>query len=481
MIAHERQLGSDPADRQDAASASIEHRLRVSSRGVDRLNFAASAAFGWPWLDPFATWALRRWFLPLSRLWAAAEAARGMPEAFYGSLPSAESPRHRERLLRALARFERLRAASAAIDAHWHTAFFPPSPDRAANAAERVAIEAARHIAMHRYYAARRLFHFLVTPEIPRTRLDGQTPGLEASHGAFLADPRPLFAPPAPMPPIEMSRPVPTAEGRDFWLRFPSPSARLGDMVYARVYEPGGVKNPPTLIFGHGICVEFDQWNGLIDEAVTLCRLGIRVIRPEAPWHGRRRPEGYYGGERMIAAGPAGSLDLFTGAVQEWAVLADWARRTSTGRLGFGGSSLGALTAQLAASRARDWPESLRPDAVLLVTHCEQLSQAAFDGDLAGLWGERAVFEAKGWNSAETARYLRLLDPGIQLAVGPDQIVTVLGKRDRITPYDSGAGLVDRWRVPPENRFILDRGHFSIPVTLIRDHAPFRRMRRLLA
>lgn len=122
---------------------------------------------------------------------------------------------------------------------------------------------------------------------------------------------------------IGISRPVPTAEGRDFWPRFPSPSTRLGDRAYARVYEPGDIENPPTLIFGHGICVEFDQWNGLIDEAVTLCRLGIRVIRPEAPLHGRRRPEGYYGGERMIAAFPAGSLDLFTGAVREWSVLAD--------------------------------------------------------------------------------------------------------------------------------------------------------------
>lgn len=488
MIVHEGQLGSEAADRQDISSTGGGgHRLRASARQAARLQFAASAAFGWPWLDPLATWALRRWFLPLSRLWAGAEAARGMPEAFFslalGSAPTGRHDRHpHDRLLKALAHFERRRAASAAIDAHWHEAFFASnSSGSAANAAERVAIEAARHDAIHRYYAARRWFRFLVTPETPRVRLDDRPPALETAYGAFLADPTPLFAPPAPMPSIEMSRPAVTAEGRDFWLRFPSPSPRLGDMVYARVYEPDGVKNPPTVIFGHGICVEFDQWQGLIDEAVTLCRLGVRVIRPEAPWHGRRRPEGYYGGERMIASGPAGSLDLFTGAVREWAVLADWARRTSTGRLGFGGSSLGALTAQLAASRARDWPEALRPDALLLITHCEQLSQAAFDGDLAGLWGERADFEAKGWNSAETKRYLNLLDPGARLAVAPSQIVTVLGKRDRITPYDSGADLVDRWRVPPENRFILDRGHFSIPVMLMRDHAPFRRMRRLLA
>jgi pimeloyl-ACP methyl ester carboxylesterase len=480
MIAGERGRPSDPVGHQN--DAGIGHMLRAPSHLTSGFRFTASMAFGWAWLDPLASWGLRRLFFPLSRLWAAAETARGAPDTFFASVPCPPDSNRSGRLSRVLARFEKYRAYTAAIEAHWHEAFFPAEGGRGAGAAERVAIEAARHDAAHRYYASRALFRFLLGPGIPRARLDGVTPDMvAAAYGAFLADPKPLFAPPAHMPAIEMSRAVSTAEGRDFWLRFRSPSERLGDWVYARVYEPRGVRNPPTVIFGHGICVEFDQWNGLIDEAATLCRLGIRVIRPEAPWHGRRRPEGYYGGERMIAAFPAGGLDLFSGAVREWAVLADWARRTSTGKLGFGGSSLGALTAQLAASRARDWPEALRPDAVLLITHCEQLSHAAFDGDLARMWGERVVFEAQGWDEVQSQRFLRLLDPGTELAVGPDRIITVLGRRDRITPYGSGAGLIERWRVPPENRFIFDRGHFSIPVTLLRDHAPFRRMWRLLA
>jgi hypothetical protein len=56
----------------------------------------------------------------------------------------------------------------------------------------------------------------------------------------------------------------------------------------------------------------------------------------------------------------------------------------------------------------------------------------------------------------------------------------VLGKRDRITPFASGERLVERWRVPEENRFIWDRGHFSVPLTLMRNDAPFRRLKEIL-
>ena len=210
--------------------------------------------------------------------------------------------------------------------------------------------------------------------------------------------------PPDPMPEVTVSADIRTNSGRDFWLSFASPSQRLGDRVFARVYEPAGVENPPTLIFGHGICVEFDQWRRLIDEVGSLRARGIRIIRPEAPWHGRRTPAGFYGGERIVATFPMGNLDLFTGAVREWAVLADWARRTSSGPLAFGGSSLGALTAQLAADRARDWPQALRPDALLLITHAPQLYDIVAEGDLMHIWGGRELVEAKGWRRGPARR-----------------------------------------------------------------------------
>jgi len=182
------------------------------------------------------------------------------------------------------------------------------------------------------------------------------------------------------------SEPIPGAVGEDTWLRFKSPSARLGDVAWARVHTPVGIANPPTIILGHGVCVEFDNWIGLVDEADALCAAGFRVIRPEAPFHGRRCPPGYYGGERLIGSFPLGALDAFTGAVREWAVLANWARATSTGRLAMGGTSLGALTAQLVADRSHDWPEQLRPEGLLLITHSGNMRQTILDGELTRLF-----------------------------------------------------------------------------------------------
>jgi len=444
---------------------------------------AAGLLFGRSWLDPLASLALRRWFFPLSRLWAAAEVAQGSPEAFLDAAPVVARPNQRDRIVEALSRFERSRVEAAALDAAWRQAFFPAhdSGAQAAPMAERVALEEMRLRSANRHHAMRRQFRFMLRAGPPSIRHQVPAPAdVAAIYDAALQDARPLFAPPEIMPEVEQSRPVLTAEGQDFWLRFVSPSPRLADQVYARVYEPRGVRNPPTLILGHGVCMEFDHWTLLIDEAIHLCRLGVRVIRPEAPWHGRRRPRGFYGGERMIAAFPAGSLDLFTGAVREWSVLADWARRTSSGPLAFGGSSLGALTAQLAASRAREWPEALRPDALLLITHCAQVSEAAMESELTHMWDSSEMFEAGGWTADAVARYLKLLDPGDDLAVRPEKIVTVLGKRDGITPFASGANLLDRWGVPEANRFIWDRGHFSVPTTLLYNREPLHRFRAIL-
>lgn len=77
-------------------------------------------------------------------------------------------------------------------------------------------------------------------------------------------------------------------------------------------------------------------------------------------------------------------------------------------------------------------------------------------------------------------RYLGLLAPGAAPPIPPDRIVSILGKRDRVTPFASGARLINSWRVPAENRFIWNRGHFSTLVTLMQNHAPLDRFRDIL-
>jgi hypothetical protein len=168
------------------------------------------------------------------------------------------------------------------------------------------------------------------------------------------------------------------------------------------------------------------------------------------------------------------------GALTEWAVLADWSRRISRGALAFGGISLGAQMAQLAADRARFWPERLRPDGLFLVTHCGSMGEAAQRGEMARIFGGTADVERKGWTLEEIDSYAAILDPHPQPPLSPQKIVTVLGRRDVVTPFSGALPLIDGWNVPEANRFLWDRGHFSIPMTLIHNSAPIVRFREVM-
>ncbi len=448
-----------------------------SGRGGGWRRSLFSGVFSWPWFDGAGEWALRRFFFPASRLWAAARVADGSAERFYEAAGMARHPNDERKLAIALARFQKARARAAALEAEWQRVFFGWEES---SVAYRGAVEAARLDAAHAYNAARRFFGFLLWRGGPPVRLDIQSPdAVAAIYGGARTDLAPFTAAPDPMPAVEISRPVPGVAGTDYWLRFKSP--RLGDMVYARVHEPEGITDPPTLIFGHGVCVEFDHWRGLIDESTRLCAAGFRVIRPEAPWHGRRTPVGAFAGERLIATFPTGLLAGFFSAVQEWTVLADWARKTSRGALAFGGTSLGALTAQLAADRARDGAARLRPDGLFLITHCGHMAEATAQGEMTNIFGAGYDPYANGWTPEQIADYLRLLDPRPEAPVTPGRIVSVLGRRDRVTPFKSGRALVQAWGVPAANEFIFDRGHFSVPMTLIRKNAPVARFRAVMA
>jgi pimeloyl-ACP methyl ester carboxylesterase len=472
-------MSAESSTKPAISEASDERRYRRPGRAADRLrrNLAGYALAG-TWFDGFSAWILRRLYFPASRLWAAAQLADGSAERFWEAVPMRRRLEHSGRLEAVLARCDRARARAQALEAEWQRVFFgaeESSPNY------KSAVEAARLGSRHAYNAARKFFLFLLDREVPRARIETATPAeVAAIYGEARRDLAPFVAPPDPMPEIEVSRAVPGLAGNDYWLRFKSPSPRLGDTVYARVHEPQRAADAPTIIFGHGICVDFDHWHGLIDEAATLCRAGFRVIRPEAPWHGRRAPAGYFGGERLIAAYPMGLLDAVLGALQEWAVLADWSRRTSRGALAFGGTSLGAQTAQLTADRAREWPRHLRPDGLFLITHCGRMAEAAQLGEVARIVGGAEEAKQKGWTPAEVDRVAALLDPRAAPAVAPTKIVSVLGRRDIVMPFASALALIDGWKVPDGNRFVWDRGHFSIPMTLIRNQTPIARFQEVM-
>lgn len=465
--------------RPAAENMRVEPHLRAGAGAHGWRRQVLGWVLGWAWFDRLTMFMLARIFFPASRMWAAARVSKGSPDMFFDAVPMPRRFEDKPHLTVALARFEEALARSHALEAAWDKAFFDGED---LTVTQRAALEAARLDARQALNRTRALFARYLWRSIPHVRLDTQTPAQAALHypdiGAGLA---PLVPLPQVLPPVEVSRAVPGTVGRDYWLRFKSPSSRLGDMVTARVHEPIGADNPPTIILGHGVCIEFDHWRGLVDETDELVALGFRVIRPEAPWHGRRAKPGCFAGEPIIATFPTGSLDAFTGALQEWAVLADWARRTSTGPLTMGGTSLGAQMAQLVADRSRDWPEALRPEALLLITHCGEVAEAVLHGALPEIFGSADDVAAKGWAPETIQSYLALLNPARTPPIDRNRIVSVLGRFDRVTPFESGQALVRDWDLPHENVFILERGHFSVPMTLIRRPAALQRFQAIVA
>lgn len=450
-------------------------RLRPEDATARRIRGAMGLLLAYPWFDTVSLWTLKNYFFPLSRMWAAATVSAGVPERFLAQIPLDPSGIDLDRVQAVLFPTEAKRATAAAVDSVWEESFFG---GKSRTIEELVAIETARRDHHHALNVMRRKFRFLLRHPVPITRAEAPYPEeVDRLYGAASQDRRPFFALPEPLPDIHVSRRVPGAIGTDFWLRFPSPSSALGDTVYARVSEPEGIPDPPTLIFGHGICVDFDLWHGLVDEVETLVRMGIRVVRPEAPWHGRRRPAGFFPGEKIVGTAPLGGLQAFTGALREWGVLIDWARQTSKGPVAVGGSSLGAQMSMLLADISRDWPTPLQPEAMLLLTHAGNQQDALLKGGLAQVWKSREAMIAKGWTSESAGKYMPVLDPdwGIPPVMPPQNIVSVLGRYDHVTPFDSGHALLDAWQVPAENRFVWRRGHFSVPMTMIRDVRPLRR------
>jgi pimeloyl-ACP methyl ester carboxylesterase len=421
---------------------------------------------------------LKNWFFPLSRLWAIARRAESSTQQFIEYLPMDMAPRLIGRLESALHKFEHARLKAFTTEHLWEDYFFGQE-----DVAEERLLIAEEMRLDHRtaYNMTRRFFmpwrKYVTTSVVLEPQTPDKVAGIYGEGGENIEA---LFEPPVVMPEIEQSKSIPVPGGRDYWLRFSSSSSVMQDMVYARVHEPLGVENPPTLIFGHGICVEFDHYHNQIDEISELTRLGIRVVRPEAPWHGRRVIPGRFGGEQLLSTAPTGVFDFLSAQHQEWAVLMDWCRRTSKGKVAIGGSSLGAQSAKAIAMRARHWPKHLQPDALFLITHCTHIAEAALDGALSDIWNLSSGLREHGWNKDLSRYWLQKLEPDCLPVMPPENIISVMGKADIITPWASGSQHMQQWDIPAENNFTYQRGHFTVPVGLVRDQAPLIRLRDIM-
>ena len=211
------------------------------------------------------------------------------------------------------------------------------------------------------------------------------------------------------------------------------------------------------------------------DLSDALVERGFCVVRPEAPWHGRRRKAGYFGGEPVFARGLLGFLELFESWVLETALWIRWARGTISDRVSLGGVSLGALTCQIVASVCHHWPEEMHPDAALLITTTGDLAEGALEGSLLALLDVRNQLEQAEWTMSDMEHWRPLVEPAERPALEPDRIVMTLGDTDTVLPYDGGSELARRWKIPSDNLFVSPQGHFSTALGLYRNSGPIDR------
>ncbi len=431
-----------------------------------------------PWYDRAAVSGLTNWYFPLSRAWAAALVAAGSVERFAAEVPCEPPPV----LLSRHALWASGRAAQGyeAARARWEEAFF--GPEACAQEELREA-EGERERCAQALMAARANFlplHMGRRFSPVRWEVASEAE-VKKRHGRRLAKRETAFAPPRRRPAVNESRAKTGASARTSWLRFPTTVSGAPDVAWARVARPRAERGRATVIFTHGVAMEVEFWRGYAEPPAAFVEAGITTIRPEGPYHGRRRSAGRYGGEEVFARGPLGLLDYVQAHVVELGLLTAWAREASAGPVAIGGVSLGALTAQLAAVEARHWPEEMRPDALLLVTTSASVTAPTVEGSLVRALGVPKALEASGWTPERYARWLPLLEPRGGTVVAPERIVMMLGLADDITPYAQGLALARRWNVPESNIFARRQGHFTTSLGLMRHDAPLRRLASLLA
>jgi hypothetical protein len=459
----------------------VGRRRGASRSNLDRLvSGAAGKLLLRPWFDSAALRVLTYWYFPLSRGWAAALAADGSVDRFLAEVPLRRGRSARRAIPTILVRAQRRRDALRDAEARWEEAFFGDGPALPEVEAER------RRAAGALMNLRTTLVPMHLRTPLPAVAWDVEPPASVAHrHGDRLARPDRAFATAIDPTAIEASRGFLTQRGVDGWVRFPSPTEAIPGRAWARVSaprpeRPAAASPMPSLIFTHGIAMEPEYAGDGRNPLGAMVDAGIRLIRPEGPWHGRRRLPGYYGGEPVLGRGPGGLLDYFHAHVIELGCLVAWARATRGGPVAIGGVSLGALTAQMAAVAARHWPPEMRPDALLLVAPSRSLTAVTFEGSLTRALKVPEAIRAAGWTMRGIDQWRPLLEPTQPPAVSPEHIVVVLGETDDVTLAAGGEALVQAWNLPEDNVFRSPAGHFSTSLGLARDSAPFRRLLDLL-
>ena len=106
--------------------------------------------------------------------------------------------------------------------------------------------------------------------------------------------------------------------------------------------------------------------------------------------------------------------------------------------------------------------------------------EVTFNGTLVQTLGLNAELDAAGWSRPELLQWEALMNPKGALGLSSDRIISVLGSGDTLLPFATGLELARAWSLPAENVFELKVGHLTMPVALMRDDRPLRRLREVL-
>jgi hypothetical protein len=457
------------------AGEALEAGLRKTVQ-FPRTGSLLHALLARPWIDPVCLWGFKR-VLPASRAWAAAAASSTSLEGFARQLGLFGLP---PRLRGKLNTTHRLRLLSKAAQTRWAEIAFEGAPGDL-GAAERERRTTAQSYLANRF----RYLSFAKKYRVPAVRYRTPKPDFAIEALAeVLADPDALFQVPEPLPRIERSSPVDHGDVVEYWLRFESEGVGDDptDTCYAHIYEPkqrsGGM---PTFFFAHGLAMETEMMVEGPRSFLDMARVGMRIVLPDGPGHNRRCKTGFYGGESFLAEPPISGIQHFVRAAREYAAMIAWCRTQGPGKISLGGISLGALTAQVAASRWRYWPAECKPDALFLMTTTARVSALPLESSLGQMADIDNEVRKHGWRAEHFEVLEPITDAGAEPPIDPANIVLMVGARDDVTPAAGGHVLAKQWRVPKDNLFLRDRGHFSAAIGLGVDPAPYARMFDILS
>ena len=434
-----------------------------------------------PWYDRVALNFVLNAYMPVSSAWAAARGAGG-PEDFFIRLGE-----QRDRFLGLDSALQKIRILEHLYQqalADWQDAFFADAQPVDIRRIQAVHSKAANNLmsARSRFIAEHS------RKALPKVRFAVESPDVVGNaHDGRLNDLTNAYSLTNSVDDVKLSTSVERGGRVMRWLTYPAGTDKPSEPGWARVDEDREQEPCGTLIFCHGIAMEREFWKAHYDPTDRMMSPtrshwhGLRVVRPDGPWHGRRMVDNRWGGEPILSRGPGGMLDYLEAHVREVGLLVQWARATYGGPVAIGGVSLGALTSQVVASHAKNWPQAARPDALLLLTATDSLLHAGLTGAMAtGTGLDQKIFEA-GWSNELAETYRPLLDPSDETGLDPADMVAVLGRTDDVVPYQAGLDLMARWQVPDDNVFHWKGGHFSASMSILRDQGPLDRLKAILS